>query len=171
MFYHPHFCCHCGEKIVRAKWTPLTSRRFCEFCAIEQKQHDLIPRAAAVIILLFGAAGLTAYFGGGSSSREPVAAKIRQSKNESVPTPGLPHPPGSTRASVSPPLVANAGSPLSEAPASNTKQRVGQPNSSTGPVYYCGAMTKKGTPCTRRVKLPGRCWQHPGQPAMDAPRN
>src|SRR5215218_3219365 len=68
MLYHPHFCCHCGEKIVRAKWTPMTSRRFCEFCAVEQKQHDLIPRAAAVILLLFGAAGFTAYLSSGKSS-------------------------------------------------------------------------------------------------------
>ncbi len=171
MFYHPHFCCHCGEKIVRARWTPLTSRRFCEFCAIEQKQHDLIPRAAAVIILLFGAAGLTAYLGGGSTSRETATAKIRPPKNESVPTAGLLHPPGSTRPNVSPSLVTTAGPPQSETPASNTKQLGGQRNSSTEPVYHCGAMTKKGTPCTRRVKLPGRCWQHPGQPAMDARRN
>ncbi|HEY2866891.1 MAG TPA: hypothetical protein VGJ02_07355 [Pyrinomonadaceae bacterium] len=34
-------------------------------------------------------------------------------------------------------------------------------------VYYCGAATKKGTPCTRRVKRAGeRCWQHQGMPAM-----
>jgi hypothetical protein len=29
------------------------------------------------------------------------------------------------------------------------------------PVFYCGAITKKGTPCTRRVKTKGTfCWQH-----------
>jgi hypothetical protein len=34
-------------------------------------------------------------------------------------------------------------------------------------VYYCGAVTKKGTACSRRVKHPGeRCWQHVGMPAM-----
>jgi hypothetical protein len=31
-------------------------------------------------------------------------------------------------------------------------------------AYFCGAVTKKGTPCSRRVKAPGRCWQHAGQP-------
>jgi len=36
-------------------------------------------------------------------------------------------------------------------------------------VYYCGAQTKKGTPCSRRVKGGGRCWQHAGQPAMLPP--
>ncbi len=33
-------------------------------------------------------------------------------------------------------------------------------------VYVCGARTKKGKPCSRRVHAPGRCWQHKGVPAM-----
>jgi len=33
-------------------------------------------------------------------------------------------------------------------------------------VYICGARTKKGTPCSRRVHGPVRCWQHKGQPAI-----
>ncbi len=33
-------------------------------------------------------------------------------------------------------------------------------------VYSCGARTKKGTPCSRRVHGPVRCWQHKGMPAM-----
>jgi hypothetical protein len=33
-------------------------------------------------------------------------------------------------------------------------------------VYICGARTKKGSPCSRRVQEPIRCWQHKGLPAM-----
>jgi hypothetical protein len=33
-------------------------------------------------------------------------------------------------------------------------------------IYTCGARTKKGTPCLRRVHAPVRCWQHKGMPAM-----
>ncbi|HET6854696.1 MAG TPA: hypothetical protein VFH46_20525 [Pyrinomonadaceae bacterium] len=33
-------------------------------------------------------------------------------------------------------------------------------------LYTCGARTKKGTPCSRRVHGPVRCWQHKGAPAM-----
>lgn len=33
-------------------------------------------------------------------------------------------------------------------------------------VYICGARTKKGTPCSRRVHGPVRCWQHKGLAAM-----
>jgi hypothetical protein len=35
--------------------------------------------------------------------------------------------------------------------------------------YYCGAETKKGTPCSRKVKGNVRCWQHTGMPAMLPP--
>ncbi|HEX5885371.1 MAG TPA: hypothetical protein VFY67_12600 [Pyrinomonadaceae bacterium] len=33
-------------------------------------------------------------------------------------------------------------------------------------LYTCGARTKKGTPCSRRVRGPVRCWQHKGTVAM-----
>jgi hypothetical protein len=39
-------------------------------------------------------------------------------------------------------------------------------NEKKEPVYFCGAETKKGTPCSRRVKGGGRCWQHEGKVAM-----
>ena len=32
-------------------------------------------------------------------------------------------------------------------------------------VFICGARTKKGKPCSRRVHGPVRCWQHKGLPA------
>ena len=47
-----------------------------------------------------------------------------------------------------------------------------QSESTTSPAitveqtYQCGARTKKGTPCSRRVHGPVRCWQHKGQKAM-----
>jgi hypothetical protein len=36
-------------------------------------------------------------------------------------------------------------------------------------VYICGARTKKGTPCSRRVHGNVRCWQHKGMSAMLPP--
>jgi len=36
-------------------------------------------------------------------------------------------------------------------------------------VSICGARTQKGTPCQRRVRGTGRCWQHKGAPAMLPP--
>lgn len=36
-------------------------------------------------------------------------------------------------------------------------------------IYLCGARTKKGTPCSRRVHGAVRCWQHKGMSAMLPP--
>ncbi|MEP6903475.1 MAG: hypothetical protein ABJA66_17240 [Actinomycetota bacterium] len=49
------------------------------------------------------------------------------------------------------------------------KQTEPAPLSAEETVYYCGAMTKKGTLCSRRVKGGGRCWQHKGQNALLPP--
>jgi hypothetical protein len=164
MLYRPHFCCHCGEKIIRAKWTPLTSRRFCDFCAVEQKQHDLLPRAAAVLMLIFGAAGITSYLGSGKSINQmPSSARTLTSnapKNAS----------SSVVSNANIPIAVVPAGPTSASVTANTKQLPPKADSSTEAVYYCGALTKKGTACTRRVKSPGRCWQHLGQPSASDER-
>ena len=41
-----------------------------------------------------------------------------------------------------------------------------QPSIAVEQTYQCGARTKKGTPCSRRVHGPVRCWQHKGAKAM-----
>jgi hypothetical protein len=168
MLYRPNFCCHCGEKITRAEWRPLTSRRFCEFCAIEQQQHEMLPKVAMLLVLLVGAAGLTAYFGSGAPAPQPASSaavleskgiftttsnRLRSASDDEVNSAVQAVPDASVNA------VANAASP-------KTMQRRSQAGTSTETVYYCGAMTKKGTPCTRRVKTPDRCWQHVGQASM-----
>ncbi|MEO6333754.1 MAG: hypothetical protein ABIO91_02105 [Pyrinomonadaceae bacterium] len=169
MFYHPHFCCHCGEKVVRARWTLLTSRRFCDFCSIEQKQHDLIPRAAAVVLLLFGAAGFTAYLSGGNGGKSAPGAGASRAvtiRGANTPANHDRETPNAGLLNVPANRDVNATPPPANLPPAGTERRAAQRNSSTEPAYYCGAMTKKGTACTRRVKAPGRCWQHQGQPAV-----
>ncbi|HEV8188769.1 MAG TPA: hypothetical protein VGP83_13530 [Pyrinomonadaceae bacterium] len=41
-----------------------------------------------------------------------------------------------------------------------------QPPIKVEQTYQCGARTKKGTPCSRRVHGPVRCWQHKGAKAI-----
>jgi hypothetical protein len=174
MFYRPHFCCHCGEKIIRARWTPLTSRRFCEFCAVEQKQHDLLPRVLTVVAVLIGAAGVTAYLGSSGPTAAPKPADAlttqRGLKSDQVGKPKVAENTNLSEPSISQ-SPTNSSLQTSTAATANTKQRALQGNSSTEAVYYCGAMTKKGTPCTRRVKTPGRCWQHGRQATQGSVRN
>ena len=168
MFYRPNFCCHCGEKIVRSRWTPLTSRRFCDFCEVEQKQHELLTRVAAAVVLLIGAAGLVGFFAGDRVTRSPsqltsrtVAATPRADRGR--------EPQGSTSSNQHSLLSsANGGNQnASSSQPALPKQLQGSRGSSTEPVYYCGAITKKGSPCTRRVKTKGPCWQHKGRSQFD----
>ena len=80
-----------------------------------------------------------------------------------------------------PPLIIQraANSPLSDAPVdlnSIAKRGAGTSSSNIAPqtsatddetAYICGARTKKGTPCRRRVHVAGeRCYQHKGRAAM-----
>jgi hypothetical protein len=79
-----------------------------------------------------------------------------------------------------PPLIIHraASSPLSDVPIdfnalTNGTTSTANPNgrqasvSVDNMVYICGARTKKGTPCRRRVHAAGeRCYQHKGMAAM-----
>jgi hypothetical protein len=58
-----------------------------------------------------------------------------------------------------PPLVI-------QRPASIANSTSTQPAVTVEETYICGARTKKGTPCSRRVRGPVRCWQHKGAKAM-----
>ncbi len=64
-----------------------------------------------------------------------------------------------------PPLVIER--PVQPAPQTGTPAT--QPPAVTEPPSICGARTKKGKPCSRRVHGPTRCWQHKGMPAMLPP--
>ena len=68
-----------------------------------------------------------------------------------------------------PPLIIqrkNVG-PVS-ANATNNPSTTLQP-ATVEEIYICGARTKKGKPCSRRVHGPVRCWQHKGEKAMLPP--
>lgn len=60
-----------------------------------------------------------------------------------------------------PPLIV-------ERPVQPSNQQAATPDSPPPDehVYTCGARTKKGKPCSRRVNGAVRCWQHKGLPAM-----
>ena len=136
--YRPNFCSECGTKIVRLHWHPWTSRRFCDGCARRLRKERLqVPLVAALLLLSVG-------FATGRALRpQPPPLIIQRSENS--------------------PLAK------SESPGLHGQSGV-HANSPTPPVeevvYICGARTKKGTPCSRRVHQPGRCWQHKGMPAM-----
>lgn len=160
MLYRPNYCCSCGEKIERIEWNLLTSRRFCETCALEKRWHDNGGRlmfATGVIFLIFGLGSLwggiseraadssvaqPVTFKNGDGASRPPAALVQSlpANRENLPAP---RPQDSPPVEVAPKSAAVPGEARS----------------------FCGALTKKGTPCSRKVKAKGlRCFQHEGRP-------
>jgi hypothetical protein len=181
MFYTPKHCCECGEKIERDEWKLLTSRRFCETCESEFKGQDWLLR------VVIGLGILGAIFGIGSFLKksdkplnvtttpiaQPASNKSQNVQNSQVLLNEGVQTSLQKQSANNAVAQSNAQTPemaLSQKPL-QTKQGLleKQQNSESETVYFCGAQTKKGTPCTRRVKGNGRCWQHTGQPAMLPP--
>ena len=124
--HRPNFCSACGAKIIRLRWYPWTSRKFCDACQRQfRKEHLIQPVLLLVIVLLVGV------LLGRSTQTQP-----------------------------SPIVIQRVTSPT------NTNSQPASQTSAVDDVYSCGARTKKGTPCSRRVHGPVRCWQHKGKPAM-----
>lgn len=163
MLYKPNYCCSCGEKIERAEWNLLTSRRFCPSCAIEKKRYDYALRgltASGVLLLMFGIGSL---WGAGSGDQQMVSAVATPVKAEDTSSQGAPanaRPSEKTTVNYSEALPANLKVEESD------KIRGNKAETSGTLKYYCGALTKKGTPCSRKVRNEGsRCFQHEGKPA------
>ena len=136
--YKPNFCAQCGEKVLRLKSHVWTSRRFCDGCARALRKERIMPSLlTAVLLTSFG------YIAG--RSRTPAPPPLTIVRRADSPLSG-PEDPGSQ--------PATAG------------DRTSPSMPSEGEVYLCGAQTKKGTPCSRRVQGPVRCWQHKGARAM-----
>jgi len=168
MLFRPKFCANCGEKVERSEWHIWTSQRFCEVCAIELAGHELLPKVGGGILILIGVFGTGAY--------------LMSDRSDRVPEP---------RGFVDRPVISKEASTIKAASTVATNEQ--KPESEPGllaaekkklepvvpaktatheePVYYCGAATKKGTPCSRRVKGSVRCFQHAGMPAMNLAEN
>jgi hypothetical protein len=154
MLFKPKYCCNCGEKIERAEWRLWTSRRFCQLCETEFKSYDLLPRAVVVAGLVFVLFGLGSYF-----RDQDMNAPARLSTMSALSAQKLK--PAVARS------VSNSQSPTF-GPGDRSDEPIKQINeqpkkekaSSDETVYFCGALTKRGTQCTRRVKKKGFCWQH-----------
>ena len=138
--YKPNFCSECGAKLLRLRWHFWTSRRFCNGCARRLRKARLLPWLLSSISLV-----VAGY----------VAGRARRP---------LPPPLVIERRSDSP-LSDNGMTSLATAPTVGSRTS-SSPSTIDEPVYICGARTKKGTPCSRRVHGPVRCWQHKGMAAM-----
>jgi hypothetical protein len=179
MIYRPNYCSHCGENVERFEWKIWTSTRFCETCENDFKIQDWFPRGILGISVLGMVFGLGNYLKQPEKNIQitanelPIAStkEVKDSFNKQL------------EIQVSENKVIAKTEPktlVSEIKSQKTEpqQEVGTfskqkelsitaaqivQKEPTEIVYFCGAKTKKGTPCSRKVKAPERCWQHFGQ--------
>lgn len=178
MFYKPKFCCQCAEPIERANRNLFTSRRFCELCATDYKLADLVPKIIVGAGILFGILGLGTFlrkaekplnlassnFVGNTSNTNKSIVNTAVSINANAQS-------FTKTQNANQAVAAPTGKLPTVPPMQEVKSRKVEnlPGAAQETVYFCGAETKKGTPCTRRVKGGGRCFQHIGKPAMLPP--
>jgi hypothetical protein len=153
--YRPNFCAECGERLARRDWRAWVNvwtgawagASWCDDCARRLGKYGFTRRTVIISIIAVSAFVLGRYL---------------------RPAP--------------PPLVISraANSPLSDLPVNfndHTRPTNGKESDSTSQAdagvdredaaYICGARTRKGTPCRRRVHTAGeRCFQHKGMPAI-----
>lgn len=143
-----NYCSECGARRKRKGWQAWLQSSVCEDCARRLGRTSFARPLVVIAIITIAAFALGRYW---------------------RPSP--------------PPLIIEraANSPLSDLPVDlndtaksgsrtqNSRSEI-SPTAADDVVYLCGARTKKGTPCHRRVHFAGeRCYQHKGRPAILPP--
>jgi hypothetical protein len=170
MFYKPTYCCHCGEKIETTDTLPWKkSGRFCDVCRQEFSFREFLPKVFILICVLFGLTGIGGYLMSGETTN---VAALKQTKSFGLETDAKNETndnqtQNSNRQSVQK-SESNIESNLTAKANKNPVERQIKQTEKTEfeRTFFCGAATKKGTPCSRKVKGGGRCWQHKGQEAL-----
>lgn len=135
-----NFCTNCGARLTRKSWRAWIRGALCDDCAtrLGAPRTKTIVAAAIITIVVFA-------FG---RYLRPAPPPLIIQRAANSPLSDLP---------VNPDAIAKAGS-NSANPTVTAEDDA---------VYICGARTKKGTPCRRRVHFAGeRCYQHKGMLAM-----
>lgn len=154
--YKPNFCSDCGTEIERSRWRLWTSRQFCAECSPRLRKTRLAPlgmMAATVFVM-----GIVT---GRVTQRTTPTLVIERKGNVSA---DLGHPPEEGKGNSSTSRSSVSGE--TNGPDGTNTERPTDPEET---ISICGARTQKGSPCQRRVRGTGRCWQHKGAPAMLPP--
>ena len=144
--YHPNFCVECGERLTRRGWRALLRARLCSDCD-RRLARSVYAKTITIVAIIAAAA-----FAMGRYLRPPAPPLIIQRAANSPLSDLALNPNDSTRLA-----------------GDSTKRNVeaSNPIAPDDKAFICGARTKKGTPCHRRVHAAGeRCFQHKGMPAI-----
>jgi hypothetical protein len=155
--YRPNFCCECGERVARARWRVWTSRRFCDACGRRFRRKRFV-----VPLLLCASVACACFMLGRATKPTAPAAVFERNALDLTRLPA----PDSARTREAKRDASTTTPTPAYGPDGTANER---PTDPSEVVYICGARTKKGTPCSRRVRVPGRCWQHRGMPAILPP--
>ena len=168
MLHKPNFCCECGEKVEKENRKWWESHKFCDECA---RHFDKLPKR--ILKYFVGAFVFTGIGFLIANSLPQRNSPIVSSKDQAVSAPQqIPNRQiAQTNQTASAPPAAK---PAIQTDAQKTPQTLISSQTQTSPdiaettetAYFCGARTQKGAPCSRRVRVAGRCWQHVGKPAM-----
>ena len=141
-----NFCTNCGARLMRKGWRARIRGSICDDCAARTGASPATKVVVVISIIALGAFALGRYL-----RPKPPPLIIQRAANS--PLSDLP---------VNLDLIAKRG----ETNANPNARASTMPNADDV-VYICGARTKKGMPCRRRVHFAGeRCYQHKGMPAM-----
>lgn len=159
ILFRPKYCVNCGEKIVRDEWNFWTSGRFCELCETEFRGRETARRAAAVLAVL----GIAAVGFAFVAPQKPLETRLVAASASTTGPKALVSrvEPAKLPANQAKEQAVEQQTPQASAPSERKPEMV-----ASEPTYMCGAETKKGTPCTRKVKGNVRCWQHKGMLAV-----
>lgn len=182
MSYKPKYCCECGDRIERASWGFAASRRFCDLCETNFRHLDWIPKISLAAALFLTAVSIGFYFKRPEKSfallnGQPPQISSNSNANNAASRAISGQTNNAANSRVLNVISNEASSKNENAAAKSVEKPSGKIESAENKlsradietVYFCGAQTKKGTPCTRRVKRAGRCWQHAGQPPLLPP--
>ena len=138
------FCSKCGERLKRERVSILPVRPFCDRCS---KCFGRVRLVSIATLLVCAAAGFAV--GRYTTRREPfyfIGSQIDLRANHTARS-GDPASARSTRRSES---STDQHPVISPSPEAET---------------ICGARTRSGKPCRRKVKGGGYCWQHRDRPS------
>ena len=173
MFYKPSYCCHCGEKIEKPDFLPIRdSGKFCDVCRNDFPFREFMPPIVMLFCTVLGIAGIGSFLFKGDTTNELA---LKQNKVSTPQTLVKTEPAANLSQNSNRQTLAQTA-PKNEPQSPPNANQTAPENRKTEVVkvvaektYYCGAETKKGTPCSRKVKGGGRCWQHQGRDAMYPP--
>jgi hypothetical protein len=151
-----NYCADCGAPLKRKGWRALLKRSVCEDCANRLGKASFARPLVVIAILAIAAFALGRYL-------RPAPPPLVIERAANSPLSDLPVNLNDIVKAGS--RNANSNREIQRTPDSPSTRQIS--NSADDVVYLCGARTKKGTPCHRRVHFAGeRCYQHKGMPAI-----